>query len=251
MMVTSTGVTYPAPLPGGISQLVFGENGVAFATDGATLSSFNLSSGQVNWNYSAPSSTSLSIVTSTEGNGLVARLKDTTESITRLDSSGNATLDTWTAATPSNIGASSLSNTTFLASDGFIATPSGTNQVLMLQSDAVIDYPDGVGEASPPEDGREKSIHLPISAFEINDPSVVPSESITVQLNRAQKLWSNKIEGLKFDWDGTITNVLGCTAAGGCSNHDSGPDRLSTAAGLWRECRLERLDHTFPERPWS
>jgi hypothetical protein len=82
-------------------QLVLGENGTAFATDGAnaiapqlaTVVSFDINSGQVNWSYQAPSPGSLSIVSSTQNGGLFVQQTSQSGALTTdsFDASGNAT----------------------------------------------------------------------------------------------------------------------------------------------------------------
>jgi hypothetical protein len=80
--------------PGQSPTLVLGENGTAFAagptttSDGTNTSvdqivSFNLSSGAVNWTYQAAAQSTLSLMDSTAGNTLIAKI---------TDQSGNDTL---------------------------------------------------------------------------------------------------------------------------------------------------------------
>ena len=99
MMVThlssSGGGTYSLPIVE-TSQLVVGENGVAFAAQNNTrqkVVSFNISSGQVLWTYEAPAQSIFSIVASAAGNGLVAKLTDSNgvDTVLSLDAAGNAT----------------------------------------------------------------------------------------------------------------------------------------------------------------
>ncbi len=102
--------TYELPLVGdpaaGITtpyQLVLGENGVAFATDGSNLSlasynqlpsvvSFNVNSGQVLWSYHAPAQTSVSIIASADGGGLITKITDqnSLDTMTTFDPSGTS-----------------------------------------------------------------------------------------------------------------------------------------------------------------
>jgi hypothetical protein len=104
--ITSQGInTYTLPLNGNIdpksSALVLGENGTAFATDGASFSpgvaptivSFNINSGSVNWSYQAPSQSSLSIISSSENSGLLVQQTDQAGHLTTVtfDAIGNAT----------------------------------------------------------------------------------------------------------------------------------------------------------------
>jgi hypothetical protein len=77
--------------------MVLGENGNGFATEGAKIVSFDLTSGQVQWSYSGPS---LSIIASAAGNSLIAKTTDQNaiDTVLRFDSSGTATPDTWTGS---------------------------------------------------------------------------------------------------------------------------------------------------------
>jgi outer membrane protein assembly factor BamB len=80
-------------------DLVLGEDGVAFATDFSKIVAFNLTSGQVLWTYQAPATT-VSLIASSAGNGLVAKLTDYQsgiETVVRFDSTGQPTFDTWSA----------------------------------------------------------------------------------------------------------------------------------------------------------
>jgi hypothetical protein len=98
-VMTSGTTAYQLPLT--IAQspfgMVLGENGNGFATDGAKVVSFDLTSGQVQWSYTSPS---LSIIASTAGNGLVAKTTDQNgiDTVLRFDSTGAVTPDTWTAS---------------------------------------------------------------------------------------------------------------------------------------------------------
>ena len=97
----SGGGTYSLPMVDA-SQLVAGENGVAFAAQNNTsqkVVSFNISSGQVLWTYEAPAQSIFSIVASAAGNGLVAKLTDQngTDQVIRFNSNGTPTNDTWAA----------------------------------------------------------------------------------------------------------------------------------------------------------
>jgi hypothetical protein len=88
---------------GNYPTLVLGESGTAFATDGRDTAngpqivSFNLASGAVKWGYQVGPQTGLSLVTSTAGNGIVAKATDQsgTDTPLRFDSGGVLTTDSW------------------------------------------------------------------------------------------------------------------------------------------------------------
>lgn len=83
----------------GDSSLVLGDNNTAFATDGATVVSFNVSTLQQNWAYTSTGG-SLSFVAATSGGGLT--INDSQLGVIQLDSSGNASapVASLRAATP-------------------------------------------------------------------------------------------------------------------------------------------------------
>jgi hypothetical protein len=79
--------------------LVLGENGTVFGSYGTNITSFNLSTGLANWNYQAPSQTGLSLISYSNGGGLVAKsTTNGTDTVVRFDSGGNATSDDWTGS---------------------------------------------------------------------------------------------------------------------------------------------------------
>lgn len=80
--------------------LVMGENGIAFVSYGANITSFSLSTGLANWNYQAPSQTLLSLISYSSGGGLVGKMTTTgsIDTVLRFDSGGNATADSWTGS---------------------------------------------------------------------------------------------------------------------------------------------------------
>jgi hypothetical protein len=81
----------------GVYQMVLGENGTAFATDGATVVSFDINSAQINWIYASPSQTTVSIIASASGNSLVAKTtaQNGTDTVVRLDALGQPSSDAW------------------------------------------------------------------------------------------------------------------------------------------------------------
>jgi hypothetical protein len=94
IMDTSTGATYPSPLPNGfITQIVFGDNGIAMATDGQNAAAFPLSSFQSTWNYQAPAASTLTLQTAVVGQSLIAKTTDQNnlDTIVGLDPNGNPT----------------------------------------------------------------------------------------------------------------------------------------------------------------
>lgn len=83
-----------------ILPLVLGENGTAFVSYGSNVTSFDLNSGAVNWNYQAPIQNFLALIASAAGNGLVAKNNDQNlvETVLRFDSTGAMTTDAWTGS---------------------------------------------------------------------------------------------------------------------------------------------------------
>lgn len=219
IMATSTGATYPSPVAGGIFQIVFGENTTAFASDGFSAVAFNSVSGRVSWTYQAQAQGTLSIITSTDGGGLVVKFSDQSgsDTVIRFDSSGNPTPDTWTVTSASNMGAPALTNVGFFASDAFLATTVGSGQPLLAQSDGTIDYPSDVGWTSEPDDNKEKSIHITLNVYQVQGTTVNSNDSIQSQVTKAQNIWGKKIQGLHLDWNPNIpTQIPGCAPGRDC-----------------------------------
>ncbi|MBZ5626970.1 MAG: PQQ-binding-like beta-propeller repeat protein [Acidobacteriia bacterium] len=77
-------------------SLVLGENGVAFATNGMRVVSFDVASGAVRWTWETDAS--LEMIAATAGNGLVLKIpaEAGTERVVRLDPTGQAAYDDWT-----------------------------------------------------------------------------------------------------------------------------------------------------------
>jgi hypothetical protein len=142
-MITHTsnngGGTFQLPLSASPSQLVLGESGAVFASNSTTIASFDMNSGAVNWTYQAPSGDQVSIISSSAGNGLAAKLISSSGStVVRFDSSGNATSDPWAAVGIQNYGGNQwlgISNGNFL---GISAAP-------VELSSAIWYAPDGNG----------------------------------------------------------------------------------------------------------
>lgn len=96
-----------APPVGTYPTMVLGENGIAFATDGTNsdpsdpndgpqIVSFDLNSGAPNWSYQLGSQDQLTIIASTAGNGLTAKVTDSgADSVIRFDPAGTPLSDSW------------------------------------------------------------------------------------------------------------------------------------------------------------
>jgi hypothetical protein len=139
--------------------LVLGENGTAFAaattttTDGtdtnlSQLVSFNIDSGANNWTYQAPSQNTISIITVSQGNGLVAKITDQNgnETVARFDSSGSVSFDPWSASHVDY----------FVAGMSWLGTLPGSNTVSTFSAPSVTlspetyDQPHGNGANNAP-----------------------------------------------------------------------------------------------------
>jgi hypothetical protein len=91
MVDTNTGLPINPPL-------VLGENGTAFVSYGTNVTSFDLNSGAVNWNYQAAAQTAVSLVSYANGNGLAGKITNNgQDTILRFDFTGATTTDTWSA----------------------------------------------------------------------------------------------------------------------------------------------------------
>ncbi|MBZ5672521.1 MAG: hypothetical protein LAO04_22705 [Acidobacteriia bacterium] len=95
--VSSSGST-DLSISGQVFEMVLGENGTAFANNGA-ITAFDLSSMTSLWTYQAPAgSNSMKIIASTAGGGLVAKFSDqygVQETVVRIDSNGQPSTDSW------------------------------------------------------------------------------------------------------------------------------------------------------------
>jgi hypothetical protein len=83
---------------GGIDEMVLGDNGLAYANDGATITAFNLNAMTTLWTYEAPAgSVGMNIIASTAGGGLLAKTTDQNgvDTVVRLDPNGNPATDDW------------------------------------------------------------------------------------------------------------------------------------------------------------
>ena len=123
--------------------LVLGETDVAFASYDSTLVSFNYSSGAVNWSTTA--SQKMTIIASTDSNGVVVRSGDGTgaETVQRFDAGGNVTTDVWTG-----------SGIEYVAGDLWIDLASGQ----FLARSAGLVALSTTGWSSPTQKGQSKAI---------------------------------------------------------------------------------------------
>jgi hypothetical protein len=73
---------------------------VTDSTNGPVVASFNVTSGSVNWSYQVTAGDTISIIASTVGNGLVAKVTDQTgsDTVVRFDPTGAVTYDTGIAS---------------------------------------------------------------------------------------------------------------------------------------------------------
>ena len=102
IMDTGTGVTCASPVENNylFPTMVQGENGTVFITDGVTLASITFPSCATNWTWTAQPGQTLSIISSTAGNGLVAQTTNVdtgVSTVIQFDSAGSPTTDTWSA----------------------------------------------------------------------------------------------------------------------------------------------------------
>ena len=204
---------------------VLGENGTAFATDGSSVVSFAASSGSINW-VTQVASSGASIIASTAASGLVIKTSDQNNlnTIIRLDSTGTPTADTWTASAAANFGSSGLANIKFLGSDAFFATKPAGAPLALFASGSPIGWPDDSGAEydSIPEGNSVRTYEVPLSVYEVAGTSASAAE-INAQIQIAQKIWANKINGLHLNWAGgppTSTPVCDSTVSGSACDTD-------------------------------
>jgi len=79
--------------------MVLGDNGAAYVCDDQTIVAFDINSGQTLWSYISQALDGIAIIASSSGGGLVAKEFPTfhTETVVRLDSTGQPVSDSWTA----------------------------------------------------------------------------------------------------------------------------------------------------------
>ena len=94
--VTGTGST-DLLVTGEPSEMVLGDNGLAYVNNGGTVTAFTVGTVSSVWSYNAPAnSNGMHIIASSAGGGLV--VKTTTsgvDTVVRLDANGNPTTDSW------------------------------------------------------------------------------------------------------------------------------------------------------------
>jgi hypothetical protein len=155
-------------------SLVLGENGVAFATDGAStgditngqgpkIVSFNFASGAVNWTYQPSTQSALSIIATTSSAGVA--INDSQNGLMQFDSDGNATTTgttsggipqySWTQNwyTQGGVGLSQLAPPFGLDPGGIWATPNGNPS----QSSAAIPLCECFAQSTDPTQTPENS----------------------------------------------------------------------------------------------
>jgi hypothetical protein len=161
----TVGVPYNLPFSpssvtvGQFPNLLLGENGVAFATDGQdttngpVVASFSVNSGAVNWTYQVEPQYTLSLIAAADGNGLAAKTTDQSgnDTVVLFDANGNPTSEAWTSGPVSDVDL-------FVANDAWVGTTSGTgsfseyyNAPVQLSTSA---YPEfgGVGANNAAQD---------------------------------------------------------------------------------------------------
>jgi hypothetical protein len=194
--------------------LVLGDSSTVFASgrsvaDGAAydvmqLATFDLASGTPGWHYQvSTSTTTISMLASTDGGGVVAKSYNGSDSVMRFDAGGNPSFDAWTT--------SGFKAIDFVAADSFLASSLGSGLTSLVASGVPNDWPKNCPWAKPQADGRaDPKVKVPLHIYQVDD-SVYGSNQITDEVNATTDYWWKK--GLiKLDWDGTIDNhtILGC-----------------------------------------
>jgi hypothetical protein len=105
-------------------DIVLGDQGTYFITDGTQVIDVNEASGGQLWDWQ-PSEGTVQIIAATAGGGVaVLNVVGNQEDVVRLDSSDNATYDTWGTAGGSS-GYGVLSNSSYFANDLWLGTAGG------------------------------------------------------------------------------------------------------------------------------
>jgi IPT/TIG domain/Glucodextranase, domain B len=211
--ITSSGQTdfsFPS-LFQDIFSMVIGDNNIAYATDSQTIQAFDINSGQSAWIYPSPAAGGIDITVANDGGILLAKEFDQNGFITpiRLDSSGNPTSDTWLASAATTAGINGYKNLKFLISDSFAVNVGAASKNFMLASGDPVDFPQKVKRAKKPDSSADKFTHVTLSVYQIQGTSN-PVESIPIQVQRAAKVWANKIQGLELDWKPPVIPTPAC-----------------------------------------
>jgi hypothetical protein len=198
--------------------MVLGDNGLAYANDGATITAFSLNGMTALWAYQAPAnSVGMNIIAASEGGGLVAKTTDQNgnDTVIRLDSNGAATVDAWSVA--------GYSLVDFLAGDTFEATSLASGLITMIASGQDVEWALYSPWADPQPDNRaDPKVKLTLSVSNVykSEPEDIQSNShVTTVVNNATAFWWEKAK-ISLQWDGTITPVKACDPVAypnGCS----------------------------------
>jgi len=126
--------------PSSQPDMVLGDQGTYFTTDGTQVINVNEASGNQVWTWQ-PSQGSVEIISATAGGGVaVKNIVGNQEDVVRLDSNGNATYDTWGTAGGS-AGYGVLSNSTYFANGLWVGT-TGDPVIAGVIGDTESDAPD-------------------------------------------------------------------------------------------------------------
>jgi hypothetical protein len=139
-------------------EMVLGENGLAFANNGGTITAFNITTGSSVWTYQAPAGNGLSIVEATHGGGIT--INDSNAGVIQFDASGSVSssggVSFLQGAQPLDIG-SWISNDPGLPA--LLWSPNGANGILTLLAQSVFPMVSGnaQGQHIPPFCQRKNS----------------------------------------------------------------------------------------------
>jgi hypothetical protein len=95
--VTSAGASDYATTGGtGYSEMVLGDNGLAYVNNGGTVTAFTVGTASAAWTYQAPQGAGMNIIASSAGGGLVVKTTSQgVDTVVRLDPNGQPTTDSW------------------------------------------------------------------------------------------------------------------------------------------------------------
>lgn len=194
-----------------------------FATDNTRIVAFDLGSGTTHWTWDAAQGHEAELVAATDGAGLVAKDRDTTgtypwpETPIRFDASGARTPDTWPGTTAANLGATALTNVSYLASDAFLAAPGDPStgiwpQTLTVASTRPVEFANSVEPARPPDGAANRTIKVQVFQLDPSQQAVQPiTIDITERMNAAIDYWQK--QGILLKWDGRVQVSPLCVVA--------------------------------------
>jgi hypothetical protein len=220
-------------------DLVLGEDGTAFATDFSKVVAFNLNSGQVNWTYQAPATSAISIVASSAGNGLVAKLTDQNglDTVVRLDSAGQATLDAWSGT-----------RLDYEIGDQWLGFPSA-GSAFPAFSAAPVEWSSSIWARPDQNLTNATTPKIQVRVFSVVEANV-DDQTIRDRVHSAIRHWQ-LLDQILLNWDDTIQLVSACPPTNNFCDVVNDPDsilQIPDSPSDVTSRKLSDIQSRFPNR---